>query len=253
MIAIAVPVGLIIGLVMGTLGGGGAVLTVPILVFGFGLLPHDATSASLIIVGVGAIAGVLAHQRRGTVRWRDGLIFGALGVPAAAGGSWAAAAIDPNLLLGAFAVLLVVVAVLMLRQSQRPRLDVDGTPRHPAIIAATALGIGLLTGFFGVGGGFAMVPALVLIMGFRMPAAVGTSLLVILINSTSALTTRVIAGLDALDWWLIGSFAAAAVAGNLLGGQLSARISSASLQRAFGILLMLVAVYTGVRAALALA
>lgn len=249
MLAIAVSVGLVVGVVMGTLGGGGAVLSVPILVFGFSQAPHDATTASLIIVGTGAIAGVLAHHRRRTVKWRTGLLFGALGTPAAVAGSWISGAIDPDLLLAAFAALLVLVAVLMLRQARKPEsATTEREPRGPATIVLTALGIGLLTGFFGVGGGFAMVPALVLVLGFRMPVAVGTSLLVMTINSAAALLTRAVDGLHGLDWWLIGCFAAAAVVGNLLGGRLTGRISSNVLQRAFAVLLLLVAVYTAVRA-----
>lgn len=253
MLALTVPVGLIVGLVMGTLGGGGAVLTVPILVFGFGLLPHDATTASLFIVGIGAIAGVLAHQRRRTVRWRAGLLLGAVGTPAAAAGSWLAAAIDPDILLAAFAVLLVAVGALMLHQSKRRGPHRTGQPMGPSAVVASGLGVGLLTGFFGVGGGFAMVPALVLVLGFAMPAAVGTSLLVILINSIAALATRFLTGVDTLDWALVGSFAAATIVGTLFGGRLTERVSSATLQRAFAVLLMVVAIYTATRAGLNLA
>lgn len=253
MLALAVVVGLLIGLVMGTLGGGGAVLSVPILVFGFGLDPHDATTASLVIVGIGAVAGVLSHQHQGTVRWREGLVVGALGAPAAVAGSWIAGSIDPNLLLAAFAALLVVVGVLMLRQSRKPESRAPGRRRGAVAVVLTALGIGLLTGFLGVGGGFAMVPALVLVLGFRMPVAVGTSLLVMTISSAAALLTRAATGMQGLDWWLVGCFAAAAVAGTLIGGRLTARISSVSLQRAFAVLLLVVAGYTATRAGLALA
>lgn len=251
MVVLAVPVGLLVGLIMGSLGGGGAVLTVPILVYAFQLTPHDATTASLIIVGAGALAGSLAHGRAGRVRWREGLVFGVIGAPAAWGGSLLAARIDPDLLLLAFAGLLVAVSLLMMRRRPPAPDDAEQVRNLPALFGSALL-IGALTGFFGVGGGFAVVPALVLLLGFWMPVATGTSLLVILINSLVALGSRAGEGLH-LDWPLVGTFAAAAVVGNLLGGRVAGRVRSESLQRAFALLLLTVAVYVGVRAGLGLA
>lgn len=252
MLALAVPVGVLIGLVMGALGGGGAVLSVPILVFGFGLAPHDATTASLLIVGVGAVAGVLAHHRAGTVRWRSGLLLGVLGSPAASAGSWIARSIDPDLLLMLFTGLLLVVSAHMLRSTRGPEPVADADRGSTPKIVLTALATGLLTGFFGVGGGFVLVPALVAVLGYRMPVAVGTSLLVMVLNSSAALLSRAVEGLH-LDWPLLLTFTAAAVVGNLFGGLVTARVRSVTLQRAFAVLLIVVALYTAVRSVLGLA
>lgn len=251
MLAIAAAIGLLIGLVMGSLGGGGAVLLVPVLVFVFHLSAHDASTTALLIVGAGAVAGVLAHARRGHVRWRNGLIFGALGTPGAWAGSQLSALLDPDLLLLAFAGLLVVVAALMLR-SARDDEPADTEPETRRVtLVLSALGVGLLTGFFGVGGGFAVVPALVLLLRFAMPIATGTSLLVVLINSLVALATRATGGLD-LDWPLVAVFSIAAVVGNLAGGALASHVRAPALQRGFAVLLLLVAAYVGVRSGLAL-
>jgi uncharacterized membrane protein YfcA len=113
-------------------------------------------------------------------------------------------------------------------------------------VVVTATAVGLLTGFFGVGGGFAVVPALVLSLGFSMPVAVGTSLLVIAVNSASALSARLGSPLD-LDWTLLATFTGAAIAGSLVGGRVASRVRPLTLTRAFTVLVVLVAAYTAVR------
>lgn len=284
MLALAIPVGLLIGLSLGALGGGGSILTVPALVYLLGQSPHEATTGSLVIVGITSLAGMVAHWRSGRVRVVPGLVFGVLGVAGSYVGSRLSAGVDPYVLLVGFAVLMLVAAAAMLKRcdcvhlrrhvgeqeheghppapsaptgsggattlervrletpAAAPRLDVARAVK--VLVAATV--VGLLTGFFGVGGGFVIVPALVIALGFPMPVAVGTSLLVISINSAVALGSR-LGGDTHLDWPLLGLFTLAAIAGTVLGNRVASRVSPARLSLAFTGLLVLVAVYTMAR------
>jgi uncharacterized protein len=259
---LAVPLGLTIGLSLGALGGGGSILTVPALVYVLGQAPRTATTASLLIVGITSLFGMLAHARAGRVRLAQGATFGVLGVAGSWAGTRLSASVAPQVLLAAFSVLMLAVAAIMFRRSRsgRPGDGGDDADVAPVVtlrpltcqcpralrIVVTATAVGLLTGFFGVGGGFAVVPALVLSLGFTMPVAVGTSLLVISINSATALAARVGSGIE-LDWPLITAFTVAAVAGSLLGGRVASRVKPLTLTRAFTVLLVLVAGYTAVR------
>ncbi len=263
MLALAIPIGLLIGVSLGALGGGGSILTVPALVYPLGQDTHTATTGSLLIVGVTALAGMSAHQRAGRVRLAAGTTFGLLGIAGSYVGSRLSAQVDPDVLLAAFSLLMLVVAAVMFARNRRDEgvagaAAVDEGPIiswRPTFVCAcpraakvlvTATGVGLLTGFFGVGGGFVVVPALVLVLGFSMPVAVGTSLLVISINSASALVARLGHGL-ALDWAVIGTFTAAAIIGSLLGGWVTSRVRPRLLSQAFVVLLVVVALYTAAR------
>jgi uncharacterized membrane protein YfcA len=253
---VAIPAGLLIGLSLGALGGGGSILTVPALVYLLRQQPHAATTGSLLIVGITALAGMAAHWRGGRVRPVQGITFGVLGIAGSYAGTRLSASIGPDLLLTLFAVLMLAAAAAMLRRrapagKSPPAIQPvpSGGPRggvaaRKAIrVAAAATGVGLLTGFFGVGGGFVIVPALVLALGFEMPAAVGTSLLVIAVNSASALAARLGGGVS-LDWPLLGVFILAALAGALAGNRIASRVSAARLGAAFTGLLIAVAVYS---------
>src|SRR5450631_3357570 len=253
MLALALPIGLLIGLSLGALGGGGSILTVPALVYLLGQDPRAATTGSLLIVGITALAGMSAHYRAGRVRVAQGLVFGVLGIAGAYLGSRLSATVAPSVLLSAFSVLMLVVAAMMvIRRRAQLRAAADGKvePGSPIgrvlQVVVTASAVGLLTGFFGVGGGFVVVPALVLALGFTMPVAVGTSLLVIAINSTSAVLSRMGHGVH-LDWVLIGVFTLAAIVGSLLGGRLATRVRPQRLTAAFTMLLVAVALYTAAR------
>ena len=250
MVAIAVVAGAVIGLSMGALGGGGSILAVPVLVYALYLDPQAATTASLVIVGVTAVVAAMSHARAGRVDWRAALIFGALGIPASIGGSLLNRAVDPQVLLLAFAALMLLAAAAMYRRS---RASAPTTTRHSPIgvaqvarVVLAALVVGFLTGFLGVGGGFLIVPALVLAMGFGMPTAVGTSLVIISITSLAALVERL--GHGAIAWEVIIPFTAAAIAGSLLGKRLADRVSGVALTRAFALLLVVVAGYVAIRA-----
>ena len=250
MVVIAVLAGAVIGLSMGALGGGGSILAVPVLVYALYLDPQAATTASLVIVGVTAIVAAISHARAGRVDWRAALVFGGLGIPASIGGSLLNRAVDPQVLLLAFAALMLIAAAAMFRRSRardgEPTTPSPAGPAQVTRVVVVALVVGFLTGFLGVGGGFIIVPALVLAMGFGMPTAVGTSLVIISITSLAAFVERL--GHGAIAWDVIIPFTAAAIVGSLIGKRLSERVSAATLTRAFAVLLVLVAGYVAVRA-----
>ncbi len=261
---IAIPLGIAIGLSLGALGGGGSILTVPALVYVLGQDARTATTSSLIIVGLTSLLALVPHARAKRVRFTQGLLFGVLGTAGSFVGSALSTAVRPTTLLTAFAALMLLVAALMIRRARSAPREL-GRVMDPTVepmltlrpfscacplvakVVVTATVVGLLTGFFGVGGGFALVPALVLALGFPMPVAVGTSLLVIAVNSATALTARLGSGAGHLDWGLIGVFTAAAVVGSLVGGRLASRANPRHLTLTFATLLVLVALYTGTR------
>lgn len=257
MILGALALGLLIGLSLGALGGGGSILTVPALVFVLGLSAQEATTGSLVIVGVTAAIASVEHARAGHTRWRRGLTLAAFGVPASLLGTSANRHADPDLLLLAFAALMLVAAAGMLVRAQH----IDDAPASGGTtlvrtrvsttkLAVAGLGIGLLTGFLGVGGGFVIVPVLVVLLGFEMPVAVGTSLLVIALNSGVALAARAQHG--TFVWSVIVPFTIAAITGSVVGERVSQRIPARGLTLRFAGLLVLVAGYVGVRALLGL-
>ncbi|TQM11058.1 sulfite exporter TauE/SafE family protein [Pseudonocardia kunmingensis] len=268
--------GLAVGLAIGTFGGGGGVLAVPALVYALGQDARTATTGSIIIVGLVSAAGLLARLRARAINWRTGVAFGIVGVPTAWAGSLANRAVPQPVLLLTFATLTLLVAVLMLvrTRSSRTRDGLDpesptegsGTAGAIAVLATAASTrtrvvravrvitsgavVGFLTGFLGVGGGFLVVPALAMMLGLPMPLAIGTSLLVITINSVSSLVVRT--GHQQLDWAVVLPFAAVAIAGALAGKLTADRMSSAGLSRAFAVLLLLVGGFVGIESALSI-
>lgn len=257
MIGIAIVAGLVVGLLVGGLGGGGAILTVPVLVYALGKSPHEAATSSLVIVGASSLAGLWTHHRAGTVQWGQGSLFGLVGIGGAYLGSVASRGVDGELLLAMFSALLLVVATTMARKARtsgdevpcgaRPLRGESGA-EHGALakVALAGSGVGLLTGFFGVGGGFAIVPALTLALGYCMPYAVGTSLLVIVINSVTSLVFHAGTGAQ-LDWHVVVPFAATAVVGALWGSAFAQRVPRRYLQAGFAVFLVLIALYTAWR------
>ena len=252
----AVLVGLAVGVVLGALGGGGAIITIPVLAYGFGLGALESTTASLVIIGSSSIVAMAAHARAGHLDWARGLVFAGIGTVGAVAGSFLARGLDPALLMLAFGALLVVVAALMLRPS-RPHDPGSEPPslRTPRTLVPTilaALLVGTLTGFFGVGGGFAIVPALTLLLGLPMRTATATSLLVIAINSAAALVSKLGLGVP-VDWPFVAAFTVATMVGSLGGVRVAGRVDPALLRRAFAVLLLAVSTYTLVSTGLALA
>ncbi|MFD9094846.1 sulfite exporter TauE/SafE family protein [Streptomyces collinus] len=236
---LALAAGAVIGLALGALGGGGSVLAVPALIYLLGFTPVAATTASLVVVSVTSATAQSAHARDGHVRWRTGLLFAAAGIgPAVLGGALAARLPGAALTAG-FGVVAAVAALRMLR----PRPAADGAERvRPGRAAAAGAGLGAVTGVLGVGGGFLAVPALVSVVGLRMRDAVGTSLLVITVNSLAALAMR--AGTaEGLDWAVVAPFAGAAILGAWDGRRLASKVSGSALQRVFAVVLLAVAAF----------
>jgi uncharacterized membrane protein YfcA len=236
---LALPFGLAIGLLLGLVGGGGSMLAVPVLVYLLGEPVKDATTESLLVVGTAALVGAADHARIGRVEVRTGLTFGAAGAAGAIVGTALNRLIGGRAILLAFAVLLLVAAVAMLRRGpEAPTRD-----RKPSFVrvAPVGLGTGVLTGFFGVGGGFVIVPALVLLLGLPLTLAVGTSLLVIALTSGAALAAHLASG--SIDWVIASAFTGAAIAGALAGRRVGAIVSPQRLGRLFALLLVAIAVF----------
>lgn len=228
------------GLSLGALGGGGSVLAVPALMYLLGFTPAAAATASLVVVAVTSLTALGAHARAGTVRWGAGALFAAAGLlPAAVGGA-VSGRLPAAVLTGAFAVTAAVAALRMLRPSAAVRHE--DVPVRPGRVVRAGAGLGAVTGVLGVGGGFLAVPALVSVVGLRMRAAVGTSLLVITVNSLVALAARAGSAVS-VDWAAVGPFAAAAVLGAWDGKRLAGKVSGGTLQRIFAYVLLAVAVF----------
>ncbi len=239
-VILALAAGAVIGLALGALGGGGSVLAVPALIYLLGFTPVAATTASLVIVTLTSVTALVAHARDGHVRWRMGLLFAAAGIGPAMLGGALSTSIPAAVLTAAFAVVAGVAALRMLRS--RPAAEGAAVTVRPGRVAAAGGGLGAVTGVLGVGGGFLAVPALVSVLGLRMRNAVGTSLLVITVNSLAALATR--AGtVEGLDWAVVGPFVGAAILGAWDGKRLAAKISGQTLQRIFALVLLAVAAF----------
>ncbi|MGH3829062.1 MAG: sulfite exporter TauE/SafE family protein [Pseudonocardiaceae bacterium] len=286
-LTLALVFGLVIGVSLGALGGGGSILTVPALAYVLDEPVRAATTASLVIVAITALIGAFGHARSGNVRWTLGIVFGVFGVAASHFSTDLNRRVDPHALLLSFAALMLIAAAAMLRRASHPAHPAPAcpdtspaadTPRPPAgrsVISVTALAtpaaatrtkistqvavkvtvagliVGFLTGFLGIGGGFIIVPALVMALDYPMPIAVGTSLLVIALNSAAALAAR--AGTETFHWALIVPFTLAAIVGSLGGKRIADRVSEANLSRAFAGLLIAVAGYVAIRSGVGLA
>ncbi|WP_037853721.1 sulfite exporter TauE/SafE family protein [Streptomyces sp. NRRL S-340] len=237
---LALVAGAVVGLTLGALGGGGSVLAVPALVYLLGFTPAAATTASLVIVTATSLTALYTHARAGQVRWKAGAAFAAAGMlPAAAAGA-AAVHVPQALLTVAFAATAALSALAMLRPAATARRASGDVP--PGRAAAAGAGLGTLTGLLGVGGGFLAVPALVTVLAFEMEAAVGTSLLVITVNSVASLATRSGAAAS-LDWTVIGPFAGTAVLGAWDGKRMAAKVTGPRMQRIFAGVLLVVAAF----------
>lgn len=278
-IALAVACGLVIGIVLGMLGGGGSILAVPALVYVLGQSAQDAVTASLVVIGISSAIGALSYHRDRYVRWRVGLVFGVVGIGASFGGTALNRSVDDSVLLGSFSAVMGLSAAAMLRKAvidrRRERAAVAGpgpvaaqpeTWHGLGVVAAptrarrlvarvvppavsrrvvlevllTALLVGFLTGFLGVGGGFVVVPALVMILRYPMPVATATSLLVIALNAGVSLAIHAGSG-PSFDWAVIGPFTAATIVASLLGKRAASRLSVRTLTVAFATVLLLVA------------
>ena len=234
-----------IGLVLGLLGSGGSILTVPVLVYLAGQPEKVAIASSLAIVGAIAAVGAIPYARQKLVHWRSVAYFGVPAIVGTYGGAALSAYIPGAVQLAMFALVMIVAAVLMFRG--RKNMESAERRRQPAaVIAAEGVVVGVLTGLVGVGGGFLIVPALVLLGGLPMREAVGTSLLIIGAKSAAGFAKYLDVLAEAgqtVDWQLIGVFAAIGIAGSFVGSALSQRVPQAKLKRGFAVFLVAMGVF----------
>lgn len=274
---LAVLAGISIGVSLGALGGGGSILAVPVLIHLLGQNPAQAMTGSLMVVGVTALIGAVTAHRAGHVLLWRGVSFGLLATGGAVAGAQGSAQVPQPLLLASFAVLLLAVGALMAVREIRAHRP-NGSDRHEhrtsshalddpiitvrptltcqcpraVMVLITATVVGLLMGFFGVGGGFLVVPALMLALAMPIEYAAGTSLVVIAVTSVAALAARQAAGLS-FDWNVVFVLTAAAVVGAVGGATLANRVAARRLRSAFTTVIVGVGVYTALQALPALA
>ena len=247
---LAIPFGLAIGLAVGTLGGGGSVLAVPVLVYVLDQTVPEATTASLVIVAAGAVAGGLSHARAGRVCWRHAGSFTTAAIPGIAIGTLAAEAVSSTLLLAGFAAVMLAAAHATWRKAENDVPEPDGGWERDGICPPLRLprdlvaggAVGLITGFFGVGGGFLIVPTLAIALAFTMRTAVGTSLVIITATSLFGLAAHLLAGRE-IDPGVTATMTVACVAGAIAGAGLAGRIPQRILGRGFALLVFGVAGY----------
>lgn len=283
---LAAAAGALIGLSLGALGGGGSILAVPVLIYLLDQSPAQATTGSLVVVGLTSLIGAAAAHREGNVLLGRGFVFGLVATGGAVLGAAASSRVPEDLLLAAFAALMLLVGVILAwrqirhgQDGQSSRDRQDGAARHAAGHAArpalddpiitfsptfacqcpralkvlgTATIVGALTGFLGVGGGFLVVPALLLALALPIEYAAGTSLVVITITSAAALAVRSGSGVQP-DWTAVIVLTAVSAAAAVAGARLADRVDTGRLQAAFTVLVLGVAIYTATQALPALA
>ncbi|PBC58047.1 sulfite exporter TauE/SafE family protein [Rhodococcus sp. ACPA1] len=246
-IAVALALGAIIGVLLGLLGGGGSILAVPALVFGLGLDLEQAIPISLLVIGLASIAGAVPKILEHQVNWRMAGVFAACGIPATFAGSAIGRLLPQSVVLIGFAAVMVVAGIRMLMDRgdtgtacEVGDLGIDWRRCAPRSIPA-GIAVGFLTGLFGVGGGFLIIPALVLMLGLDMSVAVGTSLVIIVANSAAGLVSHLSGA--SIDWAITVAFAGTAIAGSLIAGHFGTKVDTDWLQRWFAYLVFAVAAY----------
>ena len=265
-LVLAIVAGALIGLSLGALGGGGSILAVPVLVYLLDQSPSQATTGSLVVVGVTSLIGAIAAHRAGNVLLARGAAFGVVAIGGAVVGAKASALVDEDVLLASFAALMLLVGALMAwrllhrgaapSHTERPTLDEPIITFSPTFacqcsralkVLLTATVVGLLTGFLGVGGGFLVVPALLLVLALPISYAAGTSLVVITITSAAALATRAGVGV-APDWGVVLVLTLVSALAAVAGAAVADRLDTRRLTAAFTVLVLAVAGYTTTQA-----
>lgn len=243
-VALAIPFGIAIGLVVGAVGGGGAILALPVLVYILGEEVGPASTGSLVVVAIAAGVGAGALAFRGHVCWRVALTFVAPAALASLAGTAASTAVSAEvLILGFVPIMLVAATATWHRAAQAADAEAGGCPetRAGAVVVA-GTGVGALTGFFGVGGGFLIVPALTLWLGFSFRRAVATSLVIITITGVAALASHLAIG-SAIDVGVTAALALSTGCGALLGTVYAQRVPQAALGRGFAVVVALLALF----------
>jgi uncharacterized membrane protein YfcA len=236
MLALGLLLAATIGLALGLLGGGGSILTVPALVYVLGIDAKPAIAMSLAIVGVTSLIGAALHRRLGNVRLDVAAAFGLVAMLGAYAGATFAASLSGATQLALLAIVMLAAAVSMLR-SAHVESPAGASPRL-AVLMPVGFGVGVLTGLVGIGGGFLIVPSLVLLARLPMRQAVGTSLLVIAMNSAAGLAGYL--GAVPLDWAFLATFTAVAAVGAVAGTALGVRVPQPALKRGFAVFLLVV-------------
>lgn len=232
MIALTVSLAVLVGVTLGLLGGGGSILTVPLLAYVAGMDPKEAIATSLLVVGVTSAVGAISHARAGRVQWRTGILFGLAGMVGAYAGGLLSRFVPGGILLLAFAAMMIATAIAMLRGRKNKGAAGDGSSMPVGKILIDGVVVGMVTGLVGAGGGFLVVPALALLGGLPMPIAVGTSLIVIAMKSFAGLGGYLSA--VQIDWRLAAMVTGAAVVGSLIGGRLTSKVDPEALRKGFG-------------------
>jgi uncharacterized membrane protein YfcA len=253
----------LVGLSLGLTGGGGAIFAVPLLVYWIGVDPRLAVSISLVTVAATALVGAVERWRYGQVEFSTGLLFAGSGMAAAPLGGWLGTLLPEPLLLTAFAVLMLLIATRMLAKASDPTeraspaaLDAGGGPacrrdpkgklrmtsRCATVLIATGLAVGLLSGLFGVGGGFLIVPALVTFASMGVPRAIGTSLLVMTLVGAAGVASQAAEG-RSIPLDIAGGFVAGSIPGLLAGSLIGRRFTGPLLSKIFALAIVLVATF----------
>jgi uncharacterized protein len=242
----ALLLGLVIGGLLGLFGGGGSILAVPALLYGVGMPLSAAVPTSLVVVGLSSVTAVLPRIRTGQLQWRLAAIFGLAGAAAAFGGAAVNRLLEPWVVMAGFSGLMVAAGIRMLVRGRPTGNDcvlpgggIDWRSCIPKAVGAGVV-VGFLTGLFGVGGGFLIIPALVLFLGLPMTTAIGTSLVIIVVNSVAGFLAYL--GEVDLDYGLAAAFAGTAIVGSLVAGRFATRLPADRLRRWFAYLVLLVAV-----------
>lgn len=234
---------LAIGLSLGLLGSGGSIITVPVLVYLVGQPDKIAIAGSLGVVGAVALVGALQNAVKGQLHWRSVLWFGVPGMAGTYAGSWLSGLVSGAMQLAVFALVMLAASVMMFR---RARYEPHGRPHPVPLLIVQGLAVGVLTGFVGVGGGFLILPALVLLGGLGMHMAIGTSLAIIALNAFTGFFKHMAMlaheGL-ALDWKVLGTFVLIGAVGSIAGSRFASRVPQATLRRVFAVFLVLMAVF----------
>jgi uncharacterized membrane protein YfcA len=241
MYVLAIALSVLIGIALGLLGGGGSMLTTPILLYAMHLPAKEAIATSLIVVGTTSATAAIQHARSGNVSWQAGFIFGVAGMTGAYVGGRGAAYVPDRLLLGLFAAMMLGTAAAMFRG--RKDDGVEAGDDAPPFLKTALIGlvVGVVPGLVGAGGGFLIVPALTLAAGLPMRKAVGTSLLVIALNSVAGYAGH--AGHVSVDYGLAASVTSAAVAGSFVGSALNKRIPAAALRKGFAVFVLVLGLF----------
>ncbi len=248
MIAFAIASGIAIGFVLGLIGGGGSILAVPLLIYVVGVPSvHVAIGTSAAAVALNAMASLKVHAGRGNVKWPCAVVFGLAGIIGALAGAQIGKAIDGQKLLALFGLVMVVVGADMLRGRAGEgdpdvRLTRQSATQLTPWLIAIGFGVGVLSGFFGIGGGFLIVPGLMLAAGMPLGIAVGTSL--VAVSAFGLTTAGSYAWSGFIDWRLVGLVVAGGIAGSFAGTAASIRLGGKS--RALSLIFAVIVIATGI-------